>query len=162
MMGLNHALPFRSQALFAVYTFLVHSLIWLQHQVRAIERHGLEDWAQSTCRAMELTFWGPMLARNGNLIGLFCNGAPIKTMVASQGVAVFGVACHAPLLLVYWLEYTSKASFLRAAGLPGPAPHTSWGRILLYFWVMCATSWALLFIMHSHLDVFSVFNVPPH
>lgn len=159
-MACNHALPFKSQAAFAVYTFIVHAIIWVQHQARAIDRHDLHDWAQGACRAMELTFWGPMLARNGNFIGHSCNGPHAQTIVAAQGFIILG--CHIPLLLVYWLEYVSKAGFLKARSLDRPSPKMPWIHILLSLWAMCAVSWALLLVLHMHVDIYAVYSVPVH
>jgi hypothetical protein len=160
LMGLNHALPFKSQALVTAWTFLIHSFVWVQHQERAMHRYHMESWVQSTCQVMEAVFWGPFLIHGGNLLGHACNGPHVTLLVVSQGFAMLG--CHTHVLLVYWLEYVSKASFLQAEGLPGPPARMPWLLMAISLWSVCSLSWTLLLLLHGHLHVTSLYTVPLH
>lgn len=160
LMGLNHALPFKSQALVTAWTFLIHTCVWVQHQERAMHRYHMESRVQATCKLMEGAFWGPFLVHGGNLIGHSCNGPHVTLMVASQGFVMLG--CHMPLLLVYWLEYVSKASFLKARGVEGPPAKMPWLMMAIVLWACCSISWTLLLLLHGSFHVTSLYTVPMH
>jgi hypothetical protein len=157
--GLNHALPFKYQAVYTITNYLCYLAWGMRHQVKVVGIWGLTPWVRPTCEVMESFSLGPMLSRFGAL-GVTCRGAHATGLVMTFVHAVVGNL--AALQVVYWQEYMSKAAWMKEQGLAeddegrgssssgdsGNGTRIPWLQITAYAWCSCALSWSLLASAH--------------
>lgn len=144
--SLNHSLPFKSHLFFTAALCFMHTAVGMPHQVHALHRYRLEAWAQSTCWPFETVFSGPSVMQP-RLLGDICLGSHAPSLVTGS---VYGVlAFLGPLHLVYWLEWLSKAGFLKGRRVPqAPEPRLPWPLILASLYLCCVLLWNGLVLLH--------------